>query len=130
MQFLIGLITRSPWGLQAVISLAGALLIVCLGLGATVAVQSARLDAAKAKQEIIGNQLAEQNRAIDTWKTEAEDQKQRVEAATAQGEQVRTITIGRVRTITVAKIPTECPAAIRWGAQHALEFSELWEGKQ
>lgn len=127
MQFLIGLITRSPWGLQALISMVAGLLLTCTGLGSIVAIQSARLDAAKGRQETLSNDLATQNRAVEQLKAETEDQKQRVAAATAQGAQVRTVTIERVRTITVAAIPSTCPAAIKWGAQHALEFNQHWE---
>ena len=130
MQYLIGLLTRSSWGLQGLICLVAVLLISCAGLGATVAIENARLDAAKARQEALGNELTTQNLSVEKWKDEAEIQKQRVEAATAQGEKVRTVTVERVRTITVASIPSTCPDAIKWGAQQALEFNKHWESME
>jgi len=130
MQFLAGLITRSPWGLQALIYVTAALLIICIGLGVTVEIQSARLDAAKARQDVLGDKLATQNRAVTIWKAEADKQAQRVKEAAKKAERVRTVTVERVRTVTVAAIPPACPDAVKWGAEHALEFNKRWEDEE
>lgn len=127
MQFLIGLIAKSPLGMQALVSAAGVLLIACSGLGAAVWIQSARLDAAKTKLEACGNLLTAQNQAIDAWKAKGDEQAQRVKDAIAQGEQVQANTAELVRAITKAVIPKDCQAAIKWGATQALEINGHWE---
>lgn len=130
MQFLVGLIIRSPWGLQTLIYVAGGLLIICIGLGVTVEIQSTRLDAAKARETALGDKLATQNRAVATWKAEADKQAERAREAARKAEKVRTVTVERVRTITVATIPPACPDAVKWGAEHALEFNNRWEDEE
>jgi len=127
MKFLINLITQSPWGLQALLYATGALLIICIGLGVTVAIQSAKLDAAKARQAALADKIATQNQAVAIWKTEADKQSERANEAAKKAEKVRTKTIERVRTITVASIPSSCPDAVRWGAEQALRFNRHWE---
>ncbi len=130
MSFLVNLITRSPWGLQALLYAAAALLIACIGLGVTVDIQSARLDTAKARQAALANKIATQNQAITTWKAEADKQTQRIHEAARKAEKVRTVTAMRVRTVSVAAIPTACPDAVKWGAEHALEFNKRWTQKE
>ncbi len=130
MSFLANLITRSPWGLQALLYAAAALLIACIGLGITVEIQSARLDAAKARQAALGDKIVAQNQAITAWKAEADKQAQRVQEAARKAEKVRTVTAMRIRTVSVAAIPTACPDAVTWGAEHALEFNKRWEEKE
>jgi len=130
MSFLVNLITRSPWGLQAVLYTAAALLIACIGLGVTVKIQSTRLEAAKAQQAALGDRIATQNQAITAWKAEADKQAQRIHETARKAEKVRTVTALRVRTISVAAIPTECPDAVTWGAEHALEFNKRWTQKE
>lgn len=130
MSFLIGLITRSPWGLHALIYVTATLLIVCIGLGVTVEIQSARLDAAKARETTMGDKLATQNRAVTTWKAAADKQAERAKEAARKAEKVRTVTVERVRTVTVATIPTGCQDAVKWGVEHALEFNKRWEDEE
>ena len=103
-----------------------ALLVISIGLGVTVKIQSAQLDAAKARQESLGDKLASQNRAVATWRAEADRQVIAAKAAVKRSRKVRTVTLERIRTITVAAIPPSCPDAIVWGAEHALEFHKRW----
>jgi len=130
MSFIVNLITRSPWGLQAVLYATAVLLIACIGLGVTVEIQSAKLDAAKARQAALGDKITVQNQAVAAWKAEADKQTQRVHEAARKAEKVRTVTALRVRTISVASIPTACPDAVTWGAEHALEFNKRWTQKE
>jgi len=130
MDFLVNLITRSPWGLQALLYAAAVLLIACIGLGVTVEIQDSKLDAAKAQQAALGDRIATQNQAITAWKAEADKQTQRVNEAARTAEKVRTVTALRVRTVSVAAIPTACPDAVKWGAEHALEFNKRWEDEE
>jgi len=130
MSFLVNLITRSPWGLQALLYAAAVLLIACIGLGVTVEIQGAKLDAAKARQAALGDKITAQNQAITAWKAEADKQTQRVHETARKAEKVRAITALRVRTISVAAIPTACPDAVTWGAEHALEFNKRWNDEE
>jgi len=130
MSFLVNLIIRSPWGLQALLCAAAVLLIACIGLGVTVEILGVRLDAAQARQAALADRIATQNQAITAWKAEADKQAQRVREAARKAEKVRTVTALRVRTISVAAIPTACPDAVTWGAKHALEFNKRWEEKE
>lgn len=130
MRFLVGLITRFPWGIQAMVYAVVGLLIICLGLSATVKIQSARLDAASAHEVALGDKLNEQNRAVAEWKAAAGRQADRALAAAKKAENIRTVTIDRVRTITVAKIPPACPDAIKWAVDHGAAFNMRWEGEQ
>lgn len=127
MSVLIGMVTRSPIGIQVLLYAVAVLLSLCIGLFAVVEVQSARLDAAKARQESLGDKLATQNRAVTKWKAEADDQAARARAAAVKAEKVRIITVDRVHTVTVATIPPACPDAVKWGAEHAQEFNRRWE---
>lgn len=106
--------------------IAAALLLICIGLGVTVEIQAARLDAAQARQESLGDKLATQNRAVTAWKAEAAKQTERVKIAAKRAEKVRTVTVERIRTVTVAAIPSTCPEAVKWGAEHAIEFNKRW----
>ena len=116
-------------GVRALLIVTAALLAVCIGLGVTVRIQSAQLDAAQARQESLGEKLATQNRAVSQWKAEANKQAARVQEAAKRAERVRTVTIERVRTVTVAAIPPACPDAVKWGAERALEFNKRWESQ-
>ncbi len=128
MRFLVGLITRSPWGVKALIYAVIALVIGCINLFVVVEIQSARLDAASAREAALGDKLNDQNRAVAEWKAAAGRQADRVSAAAKKAEKIRTVTIDRVRTITVASIPPACPDAIKWAADQAVAFNQRWEG--
>lgn len=124
---LLGIIGRSPWGMQALLYVSIGLLVTCIGLGVTVEIQSSRLEAAAARQEALGDKLAAQNRAVGVWKSEADLQKNRAKAAAVQAEKVRVITVEKVREVATAQIPFECNEAVKWGALQAQEFNKRWE---
>jgi len=95
-----------------------------------VEIQNAKLDAAKARQAALGDKIAVQNQAITTWKAEADKQAQRIHEAARKAEKVRTVTAIRIRTVSVAAIPSTCPDAVKWGAEHALEFNKRWNDEE
>jgi F0F1-type ATP synthase membrane subunit c/vacuolar-type H+-ATPase subunit K len=126
---LIGLIGSTPWGISALLYVAAGLLVTSLGLGVEVKIQAAHLDAAKARQESLGDKIATQNRAISTWKSAAEIQAHRAVEASQRAEKVRVVTTERIRTITLLPVPVACPEAVQWGADQAIKFNKHWEGQ-
>jgi len=121
---------RSPVALQALLYTCAGLLIAVITLWTVVTVQSSRLDAAQARQESLGDKLAVQNRAVRTWRAEADKQAQRVLTAQAAAEKVRTVTVERVREVTVAAIPQSCPESDGWLINWGLQFNARWEAAQ
>lgn len=127
---LIGIIGKSPWGMQALLYTTIGLLATSIGLGVVVKIQSAELTAAKAQKMALGDKIDEQNRAVATWKGAAQIQAHRAMEAAERAEAVRRRTTERIRFVTMAKIPVACPAAVQWGAQWAVQFSKRWEDKE
>ena len=117
-------------GVRALLIVTAALLAVCIGLGVTVRIQSAQLDAAQARQESLGEKLATQNRAVSQWKAEANKQAARVQEAAKRAERVRTVTIERVRMLSNGAL------SVRWSLikggranhealKHNVQFANL-----
>jgi len=123
---IIGLITGT-YGKQIVIGIIIALLLIIGGLGVTLWVQNARLDAANARYNTIGDKLAIQNSAVNKWRAEAEKQKSKVQSAAKKAEKIKVVTIERIEFITKTPVPASCPEAVRWGAERAMEFNTRWE---
>lgn len=122
-------------GGRVLLYISAGLLIICVGLGITIEIQSSRLTASKAdvkRLEAEKGNLAEkiltQNLAVLKWKAEAEEQIQRVKAAQRHAEKVRTVTVERVREVTVAAIPQSCPESDAWAIDWGLQFNARWEG--
>ena len=121
-------------GVRALLIISAALLLICLGLGVTVEIQSARLDAAKAENktqtvqlQAMGNQVAVQNAAVDQLLANAAKQWDRLKAAEAAAGKIEVITKERIEYIERAAIPATCPEAVTWGAAHATEIGKRWE---
>lgn len=128
---------RSPVALQALLYTCAGLLLICIGLGVAVEIQSTRLTAAnatigklQAEKKSLGDQIITQNRAVEQWKAEADKQAQRAVDAAQKAETVRTVTVERVREVTVAAIPQSCPESDGWLINWGLQFNARWEAAQ
>lgn len=128
---------RSPVALQALLYTCAGLLLICIGLGVAVEIQSTRLTAANAtigklqvEKKSLGEQISTQNRAVELWKGAAVYQAQRAEDAAKKAEQIRTVTVERVREVTVASIPQSCPESDGWLINWGLQFNARWEAVQ
>jgi hypothetical protein len=133
MSFLIGLITRSTFGIQAMLYACAGLLIACIGLSAAVKIQGGRLDAVRAQNatltvmvKSLGNQVTAQNSAVDQMLANAARQAERVSAAERAAAQVKEVTQERIGYVEQAAIPTACPEAVTWGAAHAIGIGKRW----
>jgi len=134
MNFLVGFIARSPWGIQILLYAIAALIVVCLCLGAVADLQVARLDTAKAEKQTLavqlqglGNQVAAQNGAVDQMLANAAKAAERLKAAQIEAGKVRVVTQERIQYVQLAAIPTACPEAVTWGATHAVEIGKRWQ---
>lgn len=128
---------RSPVALQALLYTCAGLLLICIGLGVAVEIQSSRITAAnatigklQAEKKSLGDQISTQNRAVEQWKGAAVYQAQRAEDAAKKAEKIRTVTVERVREVTVAAIPQSCPDADAWAIGWGLQFNARWEVAQ
>jgi hypothetical protein len=124
---ILGLISRTPWGMSALLYAAGGMLVACILLVIDLKITDAHLDAAKAQVTALGSKIDTQNHAVGVWKRKADEQEARALEAAKRAEKARTVTVERVRTITVAPIPSACHEAVQWGATSALEFNKGWE---
>lgn len=123
-------------GGRLLLYISAGLLAGCIGLGITVKIQSSALTAsvAEAKRLVaekknLGDKIAEQNRAVADLQAKGEEQAQRIKAAEHLAARVRTITVERVREAAAAPVPADCPAAVRWAADRAVEFNRRWEAE-
>jgi len=74
--------------------------------------------------------VEEQNRQVELLRVEADEQQARAEAAERRVGATRVEYRDRVRRILVAPVPSDCEAAVRWGAQQARAVAQAWrEGR-
>lgn len=118
------------WRVLAAVLVLSALLGVIAWQDA--ALQTARADTAQAVVQT--NQCratAElQNAAVQRWQRAAETQAQQALAAAKRIQRLSAQTQARVQQTLTAPVPLDCTAAVRWGAQRAVEMTTEWEVPQ
>ena len=82
--------------------------------------------AAQARLEAYRTQVDEQNRRVQTLRAEAEAFQERAKAAERRVGEARIEYRDRVRRVLVAPVPSDCEAAVRWGAQQARAAAKAW----
>ena len=86
--------------------------------------------AAQAQLATYRAAVDEQNRQVELLRAETEEQQARAEAAERRIGETRIEYRERVQRVLVAPVPTDCDAAVRWGAQQAREAAKAWrEGR-
>jgi len=86
--------------------------------------------AAQAQLAAFRSTVEEQNRQVELLRVETEEQQARAEAAEQRIGETRIEYRERVLRILVAPVPTDCEAAVRWGAQRGREVAKAWrEGR-
>jgi len=71
-------------------------------------------------------QVDEQNRQVRALRAEAEALQALARAAERRIGETRIEYRGRVRRVLVAPVPSDCEAAVRWGAQQARAAAKTW----
>lgn len=124
-------------GARWLLSVAIALLILAITMSVTIEIQSAKLEAAVAKNttltvqlQDVGKQITAQNGAIDQMLDNAAKAADRLHAAEVEAGKVRIVTQERIQFIEHSEIPVTCPEAVTWGAGHAIEIGKRWEGER
>lgn len=130
---MIDIITNAL-GARAMLFIIVILLLAFFGVSGMAAIQSARLDTAKAEKQTLtdqlqtlGKQVKAQNAAVDQMLANAAKAAERLKAAEAEAGQVEIITQERIEYIEHSQIPATCPEAVIWGATHAIEIGKRWE---
>ncbi len=82
--------------------------------------------AAQAQLATYRSTVDEQNRQVELLRAETEEQQARAEMAEQRICQTRIEYRDRVQRVMVAQVPTDCEAAVRWGAQQAREAAQAW----
>lgn len=112
---------RRPWLLVS-----GAL---ALALGMALAqayLAGGQRDAARAEVARLRADTVRQNEAIAVWQAAAEQQQTLASQAQQRAAQIRVVTQTHIQRVLTAPVPSECPAAIRWGAEQAQHMVAEW----
>lgn len=107
------------------------LLIAALSVAA---VQTARVSGLKSDLELAAAQraavdmaLAQQNAEVDRLAAKSAAQAAAVAAADAAAAAIRTESDARVQRLLAARVPTDCNAALRWGATTGADLAKRWQ---
>jgi hypothetical protein len=116
------LLFRRPW------VLAIALLLLLCGFQ-TFRLRSAQLALARARttNATSAAAIAEQNAAVSGWMEEALRQHARAEAAGKAAARIRVVTVTRIERVLAEPVPSDCPAAVSWGAEFGARLGQDWE---
>jgi len=82
--------------------------------------------ATRAQLAAYRGQVDEQNRQVEALRAEAEALLERVETAERRIGETRIEYRDRVRRVLVTPVPSDCEAAVRWGAQQARAAAQVW----
>lgn len=86
----------------------------------------AALTSCKRDRLTLVQSIEDQNAAIAALQAASEAQAQKVAVAAQEAAQARRDADARVRRTLAAVVPQECTAAVRWGAEQAVELAEGW----
>lgn len=67
-----------------------------------------------------------QNAAVAALQDKAREQDDRATKAAQDAAQARRDADARVRKLLTAQVPTQCPEAVRWGAETGRALAERW----
>ena len=82
--------------------------------------------AAEAQLAAYRAQVEEQNQQVEVLRAKAEALQERAESAGQRIVETRIEYRDRVRRVLAAPVPSDCEAAVRWGAQQARAAAAAW----